>query len=106
MRRYFRNLWAALKNEGMALDETEGAILGAPKGYKISMWWAKEARQGKRWACIGCRLLSILVQKDHCEKQLAGKPMTTLSYLRAFACLLVPVILLQVGIHELIRHLF
>ena len=96
MRRYFADLWNALKGDGIALDKTEGAILGASHGETISLWAAMENRHGKWLAHIACVALSVLVQYDHCHKQLVGQPMKRLNYLRAFACLLVPIVLVGV----------
>jgi hypothetical protein len=46
---------------------------------------ARAAQDGKRWACLFCKLLSITVQKDHCANTLAGHPMPWTVYPRAAA---------------------
>lgn len=100
---YLKNLLSVFKTDGLDLDRTEGAILGAPHQITISVWCAKAQAKGKRWGCICCKALSILVQHDHCKKQLSGVPMTWLNYIRAFVCLLIPVGLLAWGIAWLIH---
>ena len=89
---YITNLLAVLKGDGIALDETEAALLGAPGGETISLWAAMEALHGVWLARVACFLLSVLVQWDHCHKQLLGLPMPGISYARAGALLVgVPV---------------
>jgi len=85
---YWGDLWAVLKADGIALDETEAALLGAPEGETISLWAAMGARHGIFLACVACGVLSVLVQWGHCKKQLLGEPMPGISYLRAMVCLL------------------
>jgi hypothetical protein len=41
------------------------------------------AAQRKWWGCVGCRMLSVLVQKNHCWNVMNGVPMTASNYLRA-----------------------
>lgn len=91
---YWGNLLAILKGDGIALDVTEGAILGAPDGETISLWSAMEARHGWWLACLSCAFLSLTVQWDHCHKQLIGAPMQPANYVRAVAALIaVPTLL-------------
>lgn len=42
----------------------------------------------ERWACVACRILSRLVQKDHCRDQIKSVPMQLGNSLRALAGLL------------------
>jgi hypothetical protein len=39
--------------------------------------------QRKWWGCVGCRMLSVLVQENHCWNVMNGVPMTAWNYLRA-----------------------
>lgn len=89
---YVSDLFSVLKADGIALDETEAAILGAPSGETISLWAAMEARHGIWLARLACAVFSVLVQWDHCHKQLVGQPMKPMNYVRAIACLLVPIV--------------
>ncbi|MDE2458621.1 MAG: hypothetical protein KGL20_05230 [Rhodospirillales bacterium] len=89
---YFRDLWTILKADGIALDETEAALLGAPNGETISLWAAMEARHGIWLAYVACAIFSVLIQRDHCHKQLLGQPMKPANYVRTIACLLVPIV--------------
>lgn len=90
---YFTDLWAVLKADGIAFDETEAALLGAPGGETISLWAAMQARHGVVLATIACAVFSVLIQTSHCKKQMLGQPMKAGNYVRAMACLLVPVVL-------------
>ena len=51
---YFSDLWSVLKGDGIALDETEAAMLGAPGGETLSLWTAMEARHGVWLAHVAC----------------------------------------------------
>jgi hypothetical protein len=41
----------------------------------------------KWWGCVGCRMLSFLVQNAHCWKVMNHVPMTAQNYLRASLCI-------------------
>jgi hypothetical protein len=43
--------------------------------------------QRRWWGCVGCRMLSVLVQKAHCWKVMNGVSMTAQNYARAFICI-------------------
>ncbi|WP_298281281.1 hypothetical protein [Acidocella sp.] len=88
-RGYWANIWSVVKADGIQLDETEAAILGAPRGETISLWAAMARRHGVVLAAIACAIFSILIQWDHCHKQLIGAPMSGLDYFRATICLIV-----------------
>lgn len=88
---YWRDLWAVLKADGIALDETEAALLGLPNGETISIGEAMAARHGVVLAIVACAVFSVLIQWGHCQKQLAGAPMSGLNYARAFVCLVAPI---------------
>ena len=93
------NPWPYLKNLGIAEDETLDAVTGGPANESFSLRWARAAANGSRVGCVVCRVLSVLVQKNHCAKQLAGQPMGVWNYIRAFACITavfaIPVLLLS-----------
>jgi hypothetical protein len=42
------------------------------------------AAQRKWWGCVGCHMLSVMVQESHCWKVMNGVPMTGWNYVRAF----------------------
>ena len=93
---YLHDLYAALKGDFIALDETEAALLGAPPGETVSLYAAFEAKHGVFWAHVACLVL-FAVQAHHCKKQLLGIPMATWNYLRAAILLIVaPLVLLAV----------
>ncbi|MGC9271935.1 hypothetical protein [Acidiphilium sp.] len=87
---YLTDLYAVLKGDGIALDETEAALLGIPNGETISLYEAMQARHGSTLAHIACALL-WLVQEHHCRDQLANVPMQPNNYIRAFILLCVPI---------------
>ena len=93
---YLRDLYAALRGDFIALDETEAALIGAPPGETVSLYAAFEAKHGVFWAHVACLVL-FAVQAHHCKKQLLGIPMATCNYLRAAILLIVaPLVLLAV----------
>jgi hypothetical protein len=57
--------WAA--NILLAIDQMANAVIRGDPDETISSRAGKSARQGKRWACILCRLLDR-IDPDHCEK--------------------------------------
>ncbi len=50
-------------------DQLANAAFGGDPGETISSRAGKAARNGRRWGCILCRLLSR-IDPDHCEKSL------------------------------------
>ena len=60
----------------LAHDQLANAALGGDEDETLSSRAGKAARQGKRWACVLCRLLDRL-DPNHCEKSIEpdeGKP--------------------------------
>ncbi len=84
---YFSDLLSVIKGDGIRLDDEEAAALGAPSGETISLWCAMQARHGSALAHIACLAL-YLVQWRHCHDQLAGVPMKSSNYVRAFIALI------------------
>ena len=100
---YLARLRAILTRDGTDLDVTENTVLDGSPRQTISMRCAIAEHQGKRWGCVACALLSVLVQRRHCTRQLIGLPMTTWNYLRAVVALIaVPVALIWAAV-ELLR---
>lgn len=56
----FSDLFAIVKHGGIALDEEEAAMLGAPSGETLSLWTAMEARHGVWLAHVACLAYSML----------------------------------------------
>jgi len=59
-------------------DQLANAAFGGHEDETLSSRAGKAAREGKRWACVFCRLLDRL-DPNHCEKAIEpdeGKPMT------------------------------
>ncbi|MDD2878792.1 MAG: hypothetical protein PHZ23_16365 [Acidiphilium sp.] len=90
---YLSDLWSVLKGDGIALDETEAALLGIPNGETISLYEAMQKKHGVLLAKIACAIFSVLIQRHHCANQLDGTPMKPMNYVRATACLIAPIVL-------------
>lgn len=102
---YFGDIFAVLKGDGIALDETEAALIGAPNGETISLYAAMEKRHGVWLAKLACAAFSLLIQRHHCSKQLLGQPMKPLNYVRALALLLAPLVIASVLVRQFIGRL-
>lgn len=62
----------------------------------VSHYAARSCRDGhKRWACTLCRILSIVVERDHCARTLADQSLSRVVFWRAAAAFLIPLILLH-----------
>ena len=83
-----------LATAGIALDVAESEATGGPEGLTISMRCARAQAAGKRWGCIACRALDVLVARGHCTATLAGQPVSALAMARALIWLLAPVAVL------------
>ncbi|MDD3675220.1 hypothetical protein [Thauera propionica] len=61
----------------VSYDQLANAAFGGHEDETISSRAGKAAREGKRWACVLCRLLDRL-DPNHCEKAIEpdeGKPL-------------------------------
>lgn len=95
-----------LQRVGLAVDESLNVVLlnGRPD-ETVSKHTAVAAREGKKWACQFCRLLDVVVERGHCDKQFDGLPTTVVVSIRAaiaFASLSLPVF----GIYALVEKGF
>ncbi len=91
---YFHDIYIVLKGDALDLDRTEAALLGAPGDETISLWSAISAKHGRLLGHIACAILSVLVQWDHCHKQIVGVPMKPMNYARALVALLAPIVVI------------
>lgn len=58
---------AWLERFGRAIDRVLNVLLfNGDDTATVSLHAALAERQGKRWGCVVCRVLSELVQRDHC----------------------------------------
>ncbi len=55
------------------------ALLGGTPGETVSTHAARDAAAGQPWACVLCRVLSIIVQPRHCQVTLDPSGVTPLS---------------------------
>ncbi len=80
-------LW--LHQVGLLEDETLNVLaFGGAANQTVSVDAAvSDLKFHQKWAVWMCAALSVLVQKGHCPKQLAGVPMSACNYLRAFICI-------------------
>jgi hypothetical protein len=76
-------------NVGIAFDMMLNALLGGTAGQTLSYRAASDAAKREKFWCLFCRLLSVLVQPNHCADQLSGIPMDGEEYIRAFFGLVV-----------------
>lgn len=83
-----------LRNTGLALDRLlNAAILRGEPHETVSEHAAKEALQGKRWACRLCKWLHYTVEAKHCEKTLdPNTPTKTAACIKALAQMVVVVL--------------
>jgi hypothetical protein len=51
----------------VSLDQTLNALTGGDEDETLSSRWGKDARRGRKFACVMCKLLD-LIDKGHCEK--------------------------------------
>jgi len=72
----------------------------------VSEHSAEAMQAGKPWGCIMCKLLSTLVQKNHCELVLAGQPITTAAGIKAVVLISGVFAAIGFGIHEVINFIF
>jgi hypothetical protein len=78
-----------LKQAGILSDEALNLVcLDGDANQTVSDNSAHAELRGKWWALLICRALSFLVQKNHCQCQLAGVPMRVNNYLRAMGCII------------------
>ncbi len=81
---YWSDIWAVLEADFVALDRTEAAAIGAPRGETVSLYAEMESRHGAFLAHVACAIFSVLIQRNHCANQLAGGvPMKPMNKVRA-----------------------
>lgn len=68
---------------GQEFDVAVNVITGGQENETVSYRCAVAARAGKRWGCFMCRLLSWLVQRDHCADQFTAGPTKLFVFIRA-----------------------
>lgn len=59
---YFRKLF-------VSVDQLLNVILGGDPDETMSSRLGKDARRGRKFACVMCKILDLF-EKDHCEKAL------------------------------------
>lgn len=80
-----------LVSNGFGFDRAVAAMfMRARHGETMSYQTAVANRDAKRWGCIGCRLLGLTVEKDHCANTLLqnGPPTAVIASYRAGMLLL------------------
>lgn len=73
---------------GLAVDELFNVVWfnGRPD-QTISLHAALDQRKGKRWACVLCRILDVLVERNHCANQFVEGPTGTAAAIRSILAL-------------------
>lgn len=80
----FATIFTYFKNLGIALDQLFNVLILNGSPYQtMSVNAADEQVKKKVWACWFCNILSVLVQKNHCQKQIDNVPMAEENYFRA-----------------------
>lgn len=74
---------AYLRRLGVETDVWLSVLTGGPAGETISLRVARARLNGSRPACLVCQVLSRLVERGHCAKQLNGKATAPDATLRA-----------------------
>ena len=59
--------WRYVVNVGISISQLLNVILGGDEDERLSSRAGKDARRGRKIACIFCRFLDIF-DRDHCEK--------------------------------------
>ena len=90
---------------GLAVDELFNVIWfnGRPD-QTISLHAALDQRKGKRWACILCRILDVMVEHNHCANQFIEGPTGTAAAIRSILALCA-LFLPFFGLYQLVEYL-
>ena len=76
--------------DGLGLDRAAAALFCyAKSGETVSVMMARGAALKRPWPCIACRILSWIVEPDHCRRALGPEPTPAPAALRAGLALLV-----------------
>jgi hypothetical protein len=74
---------------GVAIDEMLNVIFFNGQPYQtISGHAALAAQAGQPWACLLCKILNVIVERDHCQKQFDSQPTKTLVAIRSVVALM------------------
>jgi hypothetical protein len=92
---------------GRELDIMMNVVLfDGENGITVSEHSAEAMEAGKHWGCLMCKLLSALVQTDHCQDVLAGQPVPTGVAIKALVLIVGVFAILGFGIREVIHLVF
>jgi hypothetical protein len=84
MKNFLKKFFNYCENVGIAFDRLVNAsFLAGDKDETVSLHAALDARAGRRWACVFCRVLSVLVQRNHCADQFLPGTSTPATFIRA-----------------------
>jgi hypothetical protein len=95
-----------LKRLGLAIDQVQNvALFNGSQTETVSHHAARAWRDGKKWGCVVCRFLSIVVERNHCAKQLDPNsgPTSLGPALRSLVLLLLPVAAFMSAIFAIAR---
>ena len=92
---------------GYALDLALNTwLLNGDPRVAISSNTAQRRLDGARWACVLCRVLDVVVERDHCTKALGGQPTARPAAIRAGVALLLFTAVIVGGVVALLRWVF
>jgi hypothetical protein len=87
--KFLAAVWFWADTAGYQLDCLLNALfLGGERNQTVSLHADRARMQHKAWGCVLCRVLAVLVQPDHCQKQGDGQPESTEAAVRAALAML------------------
>ncbi len=105
MMHWFSRVERQVETDARDADVTYSVLLGGRVGQTLSMRAARGARDGKPGWCALCALLSVLVQRRHCQVTLDGGPMGWTVYVRAAVCFAAATALAAWGVWALVSFM-
>lgn len=91
---------------GIEFDTAINVLTGGDLDQTVSMRAALAQRAGKTWGCAFCRVLSILVQRDHCADQFTDTQAPWFVYVRAGIAFAIPIAVVSMIARAVICHAF
>lgn len=87
-------------------DEWLNALFGGEGNQTISMDTALAAKDGQLGACLLCRWFHLTMRQNHCQRTLAGEPVTGFALVSAGVQLTIAFLVVVYGVPWLAYHLY
>lgn len=97
------SLYAYIERCGIEFDVAVNVLFGGQLSQTVSFRAALAQRAGKTWGCVFCKILSVLVQRDHCADQFIPGSSTPATFIRAGLAFGAAFLGLWLGFKELAR---